>query len=251
MLFVLGGVEPARASAFRVSPVQVALSASVKSTLLTLSNESSEPLRFQVRVYAWNQNPNGEMELAPTDDIVLFPPLITLEAGKQRKVRIGAATPFGANEKSYRVFFEELPPADGEQAAAARSEVRILTKMGIPIFLRPAKPSVAGAIEGLALEAGHLRFVVRNGGSAHFVLRTVRVKGVGAAGDPVFDRDLEGWYVLAGGTRAFDLPIPAEVCAQVKGVTVESQTERDTFKAQLEPPLEGCGAQGVPPPSSH
>ena len=250
MLFVLGGVEPARASSFRVSPVQVALSTSVKSTLLTLSNESSESLRFQVRVYTWNQSPSGEMELAPTDDIVLFPTLITLAAGKQRKVRIGAATPFGANEKSYRVFFEELPPVDGEQAPAARSEVRILTKMGIPIFLQPAKPSTAGAIEGLALEAGHLRFVVRNDGNAHFVLRAVRVKGVGATGDPVFDRELEGWYVLPGGTRVFDLAIPAELCSQVKGVMVESETERDTFKARLETPPDGCGATDVPPPGS-
>jgi fimbrial chaperone protein len=234
-----------------VSPVQVALSASASSTLLTLSNESAESLRFQIRVYTWNQNPNGEMELTPTDDIVLFPTLITLPAGKARKVRIGAATAFGASEKSYRVFFEELPPVEGSRGADAPSEVRILTKMGIPIFLRPQKPRSAGAIEGLALKDGHLRFLVRNDGNAHFVLRAVRVKGVGAEGDPVFDRDMEGWYVLPGGTRAYDLAIPAELCQRVTGVTVESDTEQDTFKAQIEMPVDGCGSPDAPPPSSH
>ena len=250
LLGLLYGAEPARASAFRVSPVQVALSAKVSSTLLTLSNESSESLRFQVRVYAWNQKPDGEMELAPTDDIVLFPTLITLAPGKDRKVRIGSATSFGASEKSYRVFFEELPPVEEPREAATRSEVRILTKMGIPIFLRPAQPQSAGAIDGLALEGGHIRFLVRNDGNAHFVLRSVRIKGVGAAGDAVFDREIEGWYVLPGGTRAYDLAIPVELCSQMKGVIIESETEQDTFKARLEAPPDGCGVPDAPPPST-
>jgi fimbrial chaperone protein len=251
LLGTLCAVAPVRASAFRVSPVQVALSSRSSSTLLTLSNESSESLRFQVRVYAWNQNPNGEMELAPTTDIVLFPSLMTLAPGADRKVRIGAATPFGASEKTYRVFFEELPPAERERQAATRSEVRILTRMGIPIFLQPAKPQSTGAIDGLTLDKGHLRFLVRNDGNAHFVLRAVRVKGVGASGDTVLEREEEGWYVLSGGTRAYDLSIPTEVCARIKGVTVESQTESDTFKAQLQMSPEGCGSPDVPPPSAH
>lgn len=229
--------------------MQVALSSATSSTLLTLSNESSESLRFQVRVYAWNQSPNGEMELAPTDDIVLFPTLLTLPAGKSRKVRIGAATTFGSSEKSYRVFFEELPPAEGQGDVVSQSGVRILTKMGIPIFLRPLKPQSTGVIEGLALTGGHLRFLVRNDGNAHFVLRAVRVTGVGAAGDAVFDREEQGWYVLPGGTRAYDLAIPAELCARVKGVTIESETEHGTFKARLDAPADGCGTQNAPPPS--
>ena len=229
--------------------MQVALSSAASSTLLTLSNESSESLRFQVRVYAWNQSPNGEMELAPTDDIVLFPTLITLPAGKSRKVRIGAATSFGSSEKSYRVFFEELPPLDGTGEEVSQSGVRILTKMGIPIFLRPSKPHSTGVIDGLALEGGHLRFLVRNAGNAHFILRAVRIKGVGTAGDPIFDREEAGWYVLPGGTRAYDLAIPADVCSQVKGVTIESETEQGTFRARLEAPPEGCGTQDAPPPS--
>jgi fimbrial chaperone protein len=247
---VLCAVEPARASAFRVSPVQVALSAKTSSTLLTLSNESSEPLRFQVRVYAWNQKPDGEMELAPTDDIVLFPTLLTIAPGKDHKVRIGATTSFGSTEKSYRVFFEELPPVEEPHQAATRSEVRILTKMGIPIFLQPAKPEFAGAIDGLALQDGHLRFVVKNGGNVHFVIRALRIKGMGTTGETVFDREMEGWYVLPGGTRVYDVPLPLEQCSQVKAIAIETETEQDTFKARLEAPPGGCGVPDAPPPSA-
>ena len=250
LLGILCAAGPARASAFRVTPVQVALSATATSTLLTLSNESSESLRFQVRVYAWNQSPNGEMELYPTEDIVLFPTLVTLAPGKDRKVRIGSATSFGSSEKAYRVFFEELPPLEGPREGATPSQVRILTKMGIPIFLQPAKPRSAGAIDGLSVDNGHLRFLVRNDGNVHFVLRAVRIKGVGAAGDAVFDREVEGWYVLPGGTRVYDLSIPAEVCSRVKGVMVESETTQDTFKARLEMPLGGCGSPDAPPPGT-
>jgi len=250
LLRVLCEVEPARASAFRVTPVQVVLSAPISSTLLTLSNESSESLRFQIRAYAWNQDPKGEMELTPTEDIVLFPSLLTLAPGKERKVRIGSATSFGSSEKTYRVFFEELPPLEGPRQAATESQVRILTRMGIPIFLQPSKPQSAGSIDRLSLDNGHLRFLVRNDGNVHFALRAVRIKGVGAAGDALLDRQVEGWYVLPGGTREYDLTLPVGVCLQLKRVMVEAQTQQDTFKAQLEMLPEGCGPPDAPPPSA-
>ena len=243
----LGQAGPLSAAAFRVTPIQVALSSSSSSALLTLTNESSETLRFQVSAHAWTQGRKGEIELAPTQDIVFFPALLTLEAGKERKIRVGTAVPAGPVEKTYRIFVEELPAAEQpKESATPKSEVRVRTKMGIPIFLQPAaKSQVAGAIESPALVDSQLLFRVRNTGNVHFTLLSVRITGTGASGETIFEKQAEGWYVLPGGTREYEIPVPAAECARVKVFAVEAADERETMKARLEAPPGGCA------PASH
>lgn len=244
---VLGRAGVLSAAAFRVTPIQVALSSSTGSALLTLTNESSETLRFQVSAHAWTQGRRGEIELAPTQDIVFFPALLTLEAGKERKIRVGTSVAPGAVEKTYRIFVEELPPPEQpKESATPRSEVRVRTKMGIPIFLQPAaKPQMAGAIESPALGDGQLRFRVRNTGNVHFTLLSVRIAGTGATGEAVFEKQAEGWYVLPGGIREYEIPVPPADCARVKVFAVEATNEHETFKARLDAPPGACA------PASH
>ena len=240
--FALGRNGALSAAAFRVTPIQVALSSSSSSALLTLTNESSETLRFQVSAHAWTQGRKGEIELAPTQDIVFFPALLTLEPGKDRKIRVGTSASPGAVEKTYRIFVEELPPAEQpKESATPRSEVRVRTKMGIPIFLQPAaKPHVAGVIESPALEDGQLRFRVRNTGNMHFTLLSVRITGTSASGETIFEKQAEGWYVLPGGIREYEIPVPPADCARVKEFAVEAADERETMKARLDAPAGGC-----------
>jgi fimbrial chaperone protein len=242
----LGQSGALSAAAFRVTPIQVALSSSSSSALLTLTNESSETLRFQVSAHAWTQGRKGEIELAPTQDIVFFPALLTLEAGKERKIRVGTSTSPGPVEKTYRIFVEELPPAEGpKEVATPKSEVRVRTKMGIPIFVEPtAKARMEGAIESPALEGGQVRFRVRNTGNVHFMLLSVRIIGTGPSGEAVFEKQAEGWYVLPGGIREYEIPVPPADCAKVKVFAVEATDERETLKARLEAPPGACAPAG-------
>ena len=78
LLFV---VEEGWTSTFNVSPLQIVLSGKTSSALLEIKNQSTEPLRLQLSVSAWDQSPSGEMVLAATEDIILFPSLLTLEGG--------------------------------------------------------------------------------------------------------------------------------------------------------------------------
>ena len=99
----------AAAATFTVDPTQIFLSGRTGSVLLTLRNESTETLQFQLSVFAWAQSPSGEMQLEPTEDIVFFPTLLTLKPKETRRVRVGSATPQEVREKTYRIFVEELP----------------------------------------------------------------------------------------------------------------------------------------------
>lgn len=214
------------ASAFRVTPVQVQLSGK-SSTLLTLANETNEPLRFQISAFAWKQSPTGEIQLEPTEDISFFPALLTLGGGQERKVRVGSNVVAGDVEKTYRIFFEELPAA--ERPDKKSSEVRILTKMGIPIFVQPAKPVAEARIEDVKVEAGALQFRIANSGNAHFSIQRLSINGTTAVGEQVLDRALDGWYVLAGGHRDYRVDLPAGVCPKLQSVKIRAITDISTI----------------------
>ncbi len=217
--------EAARGSAFRVTPIQVVLGRSQASALLTVINESQEPLSFQVSAFAWTQGPKGEIQLAPTNDVVFFPSLLTIEARKEAKVRLGLTAAAGAVERTYRIFFEELKPVESASKAPG-SQVRVLTKMGIPVFLEPVKASWSGKLGGIAVAAGRLRFAVRNTGNVHFSLLTVHVVGADQGGAKVLDQQAEGWYVLPGGVREYEIDLSPAECAALRTVTVEAKTDR-------------------------
>ena len=211
------------ASAFKVTPVRVLFSAP-SSALLTLKNESDQPLRFQISSFAWSQDPKGTVQLTPTEDIVFFPALLSLNPGEERKVRVAATVAAKDVEKTYRIFFEELPPLEkpNQQTGA---QVRILTKMGIPIFVAPEKGYAEATIDSPRVEKGAINFDVRNGGNVHFGLQGVKLHGTGTNGEALFDRQLEGWYVLAGSPRAYSVEVPAGVCPRLKKVVIEAETD--------------------------
>ena len=211
------------ASAFKVTPVRVTFSGA-SSTLLTLNNESDQPLRFQISSFAWKQDPKGEVKLDATEDIVFFPALLTLAPGEERKVRVASTVAAGQVEKTYRIFFEELPGIEkpGDNAGA---QVKILTKMGIPIFVAPQKGYAQAVIENGALKGNAIVFDVRNSGNIHFALQKVKVQGMAADGQVAFERELDGWYVLAGSPRTYSVDVPAADCGKIRKVNVEAQTD--------------------------
>src|SRR5687768_3327459 len=79
---VFGPAREVSASAFRVTPIRVTFEGRSMSTILTLTNESADELRFQISAFAWDQAAGtGEMNLTPTQHITFFPALLTLKAG--------------------------------------------------------------------------------------------------------------------------------------------------------------------------
>jgi len=231
----LAALLAGRASAettFTISRVQVFLSAAVKSEVLTLANVSGGPLRFQLSAFAWDQSPQGEMVLTPTRDIVFFPPLLALGPGEQRNVRVGTATPPGASEKTFRIFVEQLPPQTAPPGGPP-AQVTIRTRLGIPIFLRPTREVTGARIEALALRDGRVSFELRNTGNVHLMAQTIRVIASGQGGENVVETAVDGWYILAGGTRLYDLELPRDKCPAVHAIAVEVTTAQAVYNGRL------------------
>jgi fimbrial chaperone protein len=230
----------AEASSFTVNPIKISLSGREQSALLSLLNQSDEEVRFKIAPQEWKQSPKGEMQLHDTKDIVVFPTLLTLGPKQERKLRVGSTVSPGESERSYRIFVEELPPLRSPKTES-QSQVRVLTKMGIPIFIEPGKPAVAGAVERLGVAKRILGFAVKNTGNVHFLVQSVRVKALDAAGGTTFEKKLDGWYVLAGGIREWEVEIPKDACAKTKGFAVDVQAAETKFNSRLVMPAAGCG----------
>ena len=225
-LFCLALVGMARAASFQVNPIRITLTPQGSSSLLAVRNDGTERLRLQVDFYAWNQSEQGEMILNPTDDLVVYPSLLTVDAGNERNVRVGTKSPLVSREKSYRVFLEELPPA----TKRVDSGIRILTRIGVPIFVQPQNPNPQALIEKLAVHNSVIAFEVINRGNVHFLPRGIRVKGADSTGANTLEKSLDPWYILAGGSRQYRLEISPSDCSRIKDLTVEVELEEKNLK---------------------
>ena len=65
------------------------------------------------------------------------PSLLSLAPGESHNICVCPTTPLAATEETYRVFVAEMPPLETPEGDPTAG--RILTRMGIPIFLQPAK----------------------------------------------------------------------------------------------------------------
>ena len=247
-LVALSISSSAQASTFNVNPIKLHLSSSAKSALLSVRNTSSEVLRFQITAYEWNQRENGEVELKPTKDLVYFPRMMKLEPGAQRKVRLGMARKAARKdnakaeqgERTYRIIVEELPSRRSKKAA---NQLQILTRMSIPVFEAPPKVVETSTVAGAQAEAGKFSFDVQNNGTVHTMLKAVSVSALGNNDQELFNRELSGWYVLAGGKRTYQVELPTNVCDRIKSIVVRGQTLTSALSHKYQVPVGACVAR--------
>jgi len=193
----LAGAAPAHAGNFVVDPVVAVLTPRAPSTLLLMSNTGTGPLRFELSSSEWSQGPEGQIILAPTDDVIFFPQLFALEAGAKRKIRVGMVAPAAEMEKSYRLLVAQLPSLASERPA---SGIELVTRLSIPVFVEPALIRKGGALASVGATGRKVSFQVTNDGNVHLVVEKATVTGLNGAGTPAFTREAKGWYVLAGQT---------------------------------------------------
>jgi fimbrial chaperone protein len=217
--------------------VAVELSGREPRAILALHNGGPEPVRLEVKAHRWAQGDDGQMQLSPAEDLVVFPPLLTIGPGEGRNIRVGTTAEAGAEERSYRIFLEELPPAEKAGGAA---RVRVLSRIGIPVFVAPARAVARAALLDPSLEKGRALLALRNTGTVRIRPSQVRLEGLGADGRALFARDLDAWYVLAGGERRWEVPLPGEACAKVRALSVEAALEKEVLRARAEVPGGAC-----------
>lgn len=237
---VIGGLG--RAATFSVDPILVVLDKSNSSASIAVTNQTPQTLRLQVTGFAWTQSASGKLELRKTGDLVFFPQLLSLAAGETKRVRVGVTAAQGSKEKTYRIFMEQLPSLQSVLAPRGRAQVTLLLKVGIPVFLRPTGPQVvSGVVRNVSIHGKTLAFDVVNTGNAHFSIQNVSVSAKNRAGADAFSQNISGWYVLAGETRRFEVPINASRCEAVNSLTFQVRTDAGRFGQTFQGVRKQCG----------
>jgi hypothetical protein len=83
-------------------------------------------------------------------------------------------------------------------------------------------------------------FEIKNLGNVHFFPRTVRVKGGGSQGETFLERELQSWYILAGGKRQYRVEIPRADCEKIQSLTIEVELEDKTLQEKFPLPPQAC-----------
>jgi fimbrial chaperone protein len=227
----------AHAAPVSITPTTIVLGPGHTTALVSITNESDGPTRFETSVNIWTESAEGETGLTPSDDVVIFPQLIALAAHETKKVRIGTELPPPATERSYRLILQELPQINRD---TGRVEIQVLSKISLPVFIAPPSAQARPAVDAPTLTNGTLSFNVVNAGGAHFMLKQVSVTGRGASGE-AFALTTNGWYVLAGGRRTFRLSLAAADCKRASEIVIKTAGDAAPVETRLPITAAACG----------
>ncbi len=206
---VMSLVQSAQAGNFKVTPIKVYLEEHQKTQTLTLRNESESSVTLQFEAMEWRQDANGQDAYEPSKAIVIFPKILTVEAGSEKTIRLGyQGPPAGAQERTYRVFMTEIPVAKNAEVG-----LQMAMRLGVPVFIVPKKGKPALEIERVGIAKGAGEVQVTNPGNKHVYVKSIEVTGLDASDKSVFTQEVKGWYLLPGIHRVFPVAIPADSCA--------------------------------------
>jgi len=226
-LLVLTAMPPAAAGVFSVTPVHIDMIPRDRAVAVTITNQGDNPVVLQAELNLWTQTAEGKDELAPTDDLILAPPIVKLGPKAHQVVRLARLKPADATRQlTYRMILREIPEA---VAPKDKVQVSIALALSMPVFITPppAKPQIAcGASVSCA-----------NSGSAYAQVREILVK----QGERLLGRFEGGVYILPAARKVIpikaDRPGPGKAPYGAVQLVVSFDDGRtQTFKLRSESP---------------
>ena len=149
-------------------PVQVQLSAKQPYSVVTIKNLSVVPVTFETSLFRWQQN-GGVDALAPSEDLVVSPPIFVVQAGKSQVVRVRLLdTPEADVETHFRIIFNELNSTTRTKAGHL-----VAMEVSLPVFVAPTSKPTASIETTLKRSGQSLVMTVANQGNIHAQLGRV------------------------------------------------------------------------------
>ncbi|MGY2892618.1 fimbrial biogenesis chaperone [Deinococcus sp. UYEF24] len=195
LLWITGTLGAGLASRVSVSPVTLQLQPNIRAAQLTLTNQGTTPVTFDLSLMAWSQS-TGQDVLTSTQAVVVAPATVTLAPGKAQTVRVARLGNPTLSEQAYRLIVTERP-SDG---AGVTTRLQLV----LPLFDGPVSTASTDDITASAdlnVQAslspdGHV--TLTNPGTTHLRLNTLELQ-VGGKWQPV-----PLLYLLTGQSRRLD-----------------------------------------------
>jgi fimbrial chaperone protein len=234
-------VSVAHAGSFSVNPVRVTLSATQAVAAITVRNVGTEPTVVQLETSRWTQHDGADV-LAPTTEVLATPPILTIQPGTSRVVRVGLRRPPDAQQElTYRLFLREVPPPE-----PISQGLRVALLVSMPIFVVPPRPPVPVVHwRALRTQDGRIRVQATNTGGSHIQLGQLEV-ALAADGAKVSSRNMSE-YVLPDNSREWTVDAKSVPPA---GTLLSISNQADTGKVRSEVKLEDDARESKPTAST-
>lgn len=216
--FVPGGVF---AGGLQVSPTRLDVPVDRRSTAVVVRNTGGAPVLLHAESMQWSQT-EGQDQYEPSTDLIVSPPVFTLEPGASQTVRVGLRDRKPPSEqRAYRVFIQEVPPA----AVVAPQELKVVLRIGVPALVTPESAKPAHPTWLLACESGDVpELRITNDGGRVVRFDTITLESPNAT---VAEHAI---YVLAGQTRTLKL---AGLPRSAGNVELQALAGEDSYRASL------------------
>lgn len=236
-LFLILAIPLPTLAGWRIIPIRLDFDQRTRSGVVTLSNDSEEAISFTIDAVEWSQDESGQDLYAPAKDLVFFPKVLYIPAKQERVVRAGIRVPAVSLEKTYRLLIKEAPNTE----KADGTTVAIAIQFGVPIFAKPVKEDQKGELSAaISSDGTQIEVTAVNGGNVHFRVKTITLSSKNTEGKEIMHQEIDGWYLLAGSTRTFVAPLPAEFCAKIATIDIQADATPLTLNEKIDIDPDSC-----------
>lgn len=191
---------PVGAANIGISPILGDVPASKRIVVFEVRNHASEPVSVQVQAFEWHQLAGKETR-QPAANLLIVPPIMTIEPGRSQLVRIALRDGDRSQERAYRVLFRELP--SGNESGGRGLLLRTLLTLDVPLFFAPEGEARRELQWQLRRDRSGPMLIARNPGTrfvrlANVAIRNNAGKTLATIPGPI--------YVLAGAEEHLQVP---------------------------------------------
>jgi fimbrial chaperone protein len=208
---LLGLAFSAHAGNFSVAPVRIYMEPRDRAVGVTITNEGDTEVALQTELFSWGQKPDGTDDLAPTEDLIVSPPIMKLAPGARQVVRLARlAPPDATRQLTYRLIVREIPEVTAPKAEKGINlQLPIALAMSLPVFITPPPAKRELQCEVARMDTQNFTALCQNTGTAYAQVRSIELK----RGSEELARFEGGTYILPGARRSMTLKTDKPVSA--------------------------------------
>lgn len=207
----------AHAADVSIMPVNVHLDRQNDRATVQVVNNGTDVVVMQADAIAWTRQAGQDLD-APTQELIVNPPIFTLQPGQTQILRLGLRrTPDLQQEATYRMVLREVPVARASENRVS-GQVRVLVALRVPVYVAPNQVRREQTWQVQRTASGETVATVANNGNVHMKVSELRLAG--ASGDSkVLAVSGAQSVIFPGEQRTFRLATPSNPSGTLQVLT--------------------------------
>jgi len=198
---------------FSVSPVRLYVAAGDRHGNIIARNLSDQRLRLAFSARRWLQDDSGRDQFHEDEQLMIFPQEVSIAAGDAQVIRVGLSELVTDQERAFQLVITEVPTDQESHRRAAEEHKEKILSVAVPVFFQVSDKHAADMqIESVQVVDARVSFLLANPRQRHLHFKTYTIALLSPEGAVVDQTTGDGWYVHAGGRKAFDVPLAAPHC---------------------------------------